>query len=182
MSSIDNLSERPGVTFKGSPMTLGGPELSVGDTAPDVPLVGEGMAKVSPLSASSGKARLFVVVPSVDTSVCSLESKRFSDALRAFPEDAPVAVYVVSADLPFAQKRWCGAEGVDNLTLLSDYQELRWGRTWGLVLKELHLLARAVYVVDATGRVTYREIVPEVAAEPDYHSAIAALQAAAAAV
>jgi len=180
MSEPQNLPERAGtVTFKGNPMTLVGPELSVGDTAPDITLTGEGLVPIAPLSASADKARLFVVIPSVDTSVCSLESKKFSEALKAFPAEAPVAVYVVSADLPFAQKRWCGAEGVTNLTLLSDYRGLAFGYAWGVVLKELYLLARAVYVVDKEGKVTYREIGPEVATEPDYTAAIAALEKAA---
>ena len=178
---IENNAERAGVvTFKGSPMTLASGDLTVGSVAPDIELIGAGLAPVSPLAASEGKARLFVVVPSVDTSVCSLESKTFSDALKGFAPDAPVKTFVVSADLPFAQKRWCGAEGVDNLEMLSDYRSLAWGIAWGVVLKELHLLARAVFVVGKDGRVAYREIVPEVASEPDYDAAVAALKSAAA--
>lgn len=178
--SVENSTEHTGVvTFKGAPMTLVGPALVVGDTAPDETLTGAGLSGVNPLSASEGKARLFVVVPSVDTSVCSLESKRFSDELKSFSADAPVAVYVVSADLPFAQKRWCGAEGVDNLTMLSDYRGLAWGSAWGVVLKELQLLARAVFVVGKDGRIAYKEIVGEVASEPDYNKAIEALRTAA---
>ncbi|MBC7807061.1 MAG: thiol peroxidase [Akkermansiaceae bacterium] len=177
---IENDTEHVGVvTFKGAPMTLVGPALVVGDAAPEETLTGQGLIPVMPLADSEGKARLFVVVPSVDTSVCSLESKRFSDELKAFPVGAPVAVYVVSADLPFAQKRWCGAEGVNNLTMLSDYKSLAWGAAWGVILKELHLLARAVFVVGKDGRITYKEIVGEVASEPDYAKAMNALKLAA---
>ncbi|MBC8142161.1 MAG: thiol peroxidase [Armatimonadetes bacterium] len=176
---IENKQERTGVvTFKGKPVTLAGRELTVGDAAPDVALVAANLSDVLPLASSEGTARLFVIVPSVDTSVCSMESKKFSEALKAFPADAPVTTFVVSVDLPFAQKRWCGAEGVDNLRLLSDYRGLPWGNAWGLTIKEMSLLARAVYVVDKSGRVTYREIVGEVAQEPDYAAAIAALKAA----
>jgi thiol peroxidase len=178
--SVETHAEHTGVvTFKGAPMTLVGPARVVGDVAPDETLIGAGLSPIEPLAQSEGKARLFVVVPSVDTSVCSLESKRFSDELKSFPVDAPIAVYVVSADLPFAQKRWCGAEGVDNLTMLSDYRGLKWGTAWGVVLKELQLLARAVFVVDRENRIHYKEIVGEVASEPDYQKAIEALKSAA---
>lgn len=177
---IENKQQRLGVvTFKGKPVTLAGREIVVGDAAPDVALVAANLSNVLPLASSSGRARLFVVVPSVDTSVCSLESTKFSEALKAFPADAPVTTFVVSADLPFAQKRWCGVEGVDNLQLLSDYRGLAWGNAWGLTIKELSFLARAVYVVGKNNRVTYREIVGEIAQEPDYDAALTALKTAA---
>ncbi|MBC8138533.1 MAG: thiol peroxidase [Fibrella sp.] len=176
---IENNAEHAGVvTFKGAPMTLVGPALVIGDVAPEETLTGAGMNPVMPLAESEGTARLFVVVPSVDTSVCSLESKRFSEELKSFSGDAAVRVYVVSADLPFAQKRWCGAEGVDNLTMLSDYKGLAWGAAWGVILKELQLLARAVFVVGKDGRIAYKEIVGEVASEPDYKKAMEALKTA----
>jgi len=175
-----DLSERTGVvTFKGNHMTLVGPELSVGHAAPDAGLTSTALAPILPISAASGKAILFVIIPSVDTSVCSLESKRFSEEVRMLPADLPITVYGVSADLPFALRRWCGAEGVDNLIMLSDYRGLRFGHAWGLAIKELHLLARAVYVIDKEGKVVYREIVPEVSSEPNYEAAMAALKAAA---
>ncbi len=176
---IENKQERSGViTFKGAPMTLAGREITAGDEAPDVPLVSANLSEVLPLASSEGRARLFVVVPSVDTSVCSMESKKFSDALKDFPADAPLTTFVVSADLPFAQRRWCGAEGVDNMQMLSDHRGLAWGNAWGLTIKEISLLARAVYVIGKDGRVTYREIVTEVGQEPDYAAAITALEAA----
>lgn len=171
------MEERTGVVaFKGNPMTLLGPELKEGDAAPDVTLYARDLSPVAPLSAAEGKARLFITVPSVDTSVCSLESKKFSEAVEGVEG---VAVYVVSEDLPFALNRWCAAEGVDNLTMLSDYRGAEFAKSWGLYLKELGLLARAVYVVDREGKVTYRQIVPEIASEPDYGAAIAAARAAA---
>ncbi len=169
--------ERSGVvTFKGGPMTLLGPELSVGAKATGTTLIGAGLAPVNPLEAGAGKTKLFVFVPSVDTSVCSIEGKKFSDASQAFSED--VVVFLVSADLPFAQGRWCQAEEVKNLTMLSDYRDMGLAKSWGLYLKELGLYARAVYVVDKNDTVTYAEIVGEVAAEPDYAAAVAAVKAA----
>jgi thioredoxin-dependent peroxiredoxin len=171
------MQERTGVvTFKSNPMTLTGTELKVGDAAPAVTLTGTDLSPVNPVEKSAGKPGLFITVPSVDTSVCSLESKKFSDAVKTFGDK--VAVFVISADLPFALKRWCAAEGVDNLTVLSDYRNRDLASAWGLGLKELDLLTRAVYVTDKSGNVTYREIVPEVAAEPNYDAALAAVREA----
>ncbi len=170
--------ERGGVvTFKGAPRTLVGPELKVGDIAPDIAVTGGDLSEVSPLAASRGKARLFVLVPSLDTSVCSRETKRFSDALGRLGDEA--AAFVVSADLPFAQKRWCGAENVGNLTMLSDHRDMKLARAWGLYVREMGLFARAVYVIDPADRVVYREIVSEMASEPDYDAALSALREAA---
>lgn len=170
--------ERQGVvTFQGSSMTLEGPELNVGDTVPDVETVGANMAPIAPLAASAGKTRLFIAIPSVDTSVCSLETRTFSRRAPELGDD--VAVYAVSGDLPFAQSRWCGAEGVENVTMLSDYRDHALGRAWGLALKEMGgLLARAVYVVDKNDRVAYREIVDDISREPNYDAAIEAAKAA----
>lgn len=164
------------VTFKGGPMTLVGPELKVGDMAPAVTLTGADLSAVNPLQQGAGKPQLYITVPSVDTSVCSLESKKFSEAVKALGDS--VAVYVISEDLPFALKRWCTAEGVDNLTMLSDYRNRELGKSWGLYLKELDLLARAVYATDKDGKVIYREIVSEIASEPNYEAAIAAVSEA----
>jgi thiol peroxidase len=174
------MEERSGaVAFKGNPMTLVGPELKEGDTAPAATLTGIDLSPVDPLEQGKGKTKLIITVPSVDTSVCSLESKKFSDAVKGLDADK-VSAFVISEDLPFALKRWCGAEDVDNLTMLSDYRDRSLAQGWGLLLKELSLLARAVYVVDADNKVVYREIVPEVASEPNYEAAIAATKSAAA--
>lgn len=174
----ETMQERTGVvTFKGGPLTLIGPEINVGDAAPDATLAGGDLSPVSLAGATPGKAKLIITIPSVDTPVCSLETKKFGEQAKSLPGD--VAVYIVSADLPFAMGRWCGAEGVDNLTMLSDYRSMGMARAWGLYLKELGLFARAVYVVGKDGKVAYKEIVSDVAAEPDYDAAITAARAAA---
>ena len=142
--------ERSGATiFQGNPLTLVGPELKEGDAAPQVTLTGADLSAVSlgGRSADGGKVKLVITVPSVDTSVCSLESKKFSERAKTLDVDQ-VAVYVASADLPFALSRWCGAEGVDNLTMVSDHRSMDLANRWGLRIKEWHLLARAVYVLD----------------------------------
>ncbi|MBF2074949.1 MAG: thiol peroxidase [Synechococcales cyanobacterium C42_A2020_086] len=163
------------ITFHGQSMTLVGLKLKVGDRARDVRVTGIDLSPVLPLAASEGKARLFMTLPSIDTSVCSMETKKFSDAIQEFGQ--AIAAFVVSADLPFAQQRWCLAEGINNLTMLSDYRAMDFARSWGLLISELGLLARAVYVVNPDSIVTYCEIVPEITAEPNYEAAIAALRA-----
>ena len=167
------------VTFHGQPMTLLGLKLKVGERARDVRVSGSDLSPVLPLEQSMGKARLLIVVPSLDTPVCACETKRFSEVLKGLATELgdSVAVFLVSADLPFAQTRWCNAEGINNITMLSDYRNMDFARDWGLLIQELGLLARAVYVVDREGVVTYCEIVPEVTVEPDYDAAIAALKA-----
>jgi thiol peroxidase len=168
--------ERTGVvTMKGNPVTLVGPELKAGDAAPDFAVIDQGLQPTT-LSSSAGKVRLFSVVPSLDTPVCSVQTKRFGDELAKLPDK--VEVLTVSADLPFAQKRWCGAEGV-NMTTLSDHRDLSFGEQYGVAIKELKILARAIFVVDASDKITYVEIVPEIASEPDYDSALKAAQDAA---
>jgi thioredoxin-dependent peroxiredoxin len=164
------------ITFKGGPLTLLGPTIAVGAKAPDAILIGAGLAPVQPIASASEKTKLFVLVPSFDTPVCSIEGKKFSDATQSFGDD--VVVYGVSADLPFAQGRWCEAESVKNLVMLSDYREMSLAKSWGLFIKELGLFARAVVVVDKSGTVTYCEIVSEVTNEPDYAAAVNAVNAA----
>ncbi len=170
------LQERPGaVTFKGSPKTLVGPELHVGDPLPEFTLVGTKLDEHTPrtLTDNGKRAALLIVVPSLDTSVCSLESNKFNARLEEVPEG--VWAYVVSRDLPFAMQRWKHAqEGVKLLQMLSDYKDHSFGRSTGLEIKELGLLARAVLVVGRDGRVRYEELVTEVASEPNYDEAIAA--------
>lgn len=164
------------VTFQGQPLTLVGTNLDVGDRARDIQVTGLDLSPVLPLEHSQGKVRLFITVPSLDTEVCSLETKKFSAALKNLSES--VAVYLVSADLPFAQKRWSETEAVDNITMLSDYRGMDFARSWGLFVQELGLMTRAIFVVDPTGVVTYSEVVPELTSEPDYEAAIAAVNAA----
>ena len=166
--------ERKGVvTFKGNPVTLLGPDIKEGAAAPDFTLVDNALQPVS-LADSRGKVRLITVVPSLDTPVCDTMTRNFNEAASQLP--AGVAVYTVSLDLPFAQKRWCGNAGIERVKTLSDYKERSFGLNYGLLIDELKLLARAVYVIDQKERVAYREIVKEVTAEPDYNAALAAVK------
>lgn len=165
------MSERSGViTFKGNPMTLLGSTLKVGEAAPDFVLIDNAMSRVA-LSDYAGKIKLITAVPSLDTPVCDTETRRFNEEAASLPGDA--IVLTVSLDLPFAQKRWCGAAGIDRVVTLSDYRERSFGLAYGLLIKELLLLTRAVFVLDAANIIRYIQIVPEVTGEPDYASAIA---------
>lgn len=172
------VTERSGaVTFKGEPKTLVGPELRVGDPLPQFTLVGADLQPVTPQRLTEGKrAALLIVVPSLDTGVCSLESKTFNARVGELPEG--VTSYVVSRDLPFAQARWAKELGDVRLQMLSDYLDHSFGRATGLEIKELGLLARAVIVVGSDGRVRYVQLVREVAQEPNYDEAIAATRSA----
>ena len=165
------------VTFKGGPVTLVGPEVKVGAKAPDFKCLNV-LSPVT-LADTPAKARLFSVVPSLDTPVCSTQTKKFEDALKGLGDK--VACYTVSLDLPFAQKRFCGAEGVTSMTTLSDVHNHSFGENWGVLIEglPLPLLARSVFVVDKSGTVTYAEYVGEVTSEPNYDAAVAALKAAA---
>jgi len=166
------MQERTGIiTFKGNPFTLLGPELKTGDTAPDFTVVDNGLQPVS-LATSAGKVRIISAVPSLDTPVCDTETRRFNQEAAALPGD--VVVLTVSLDLPFAQKRWCGAAGIDRVVTLSDYQNRSFAGAYGVLIKELKLLTRAIFVVDAADVIRYIQIVPEVTSEPDYAAAIAA--------
>ena len=166
--------ERTGIiTFKGNPMTLLGPDVKVGDAAPDFQVVDNGLQPVT-LASAKGKVRLIAVVPSLDTPVCDTMTRKFNEEAAKLPAD--VAVYTISLDLPFAQKRWCGNAGIEKVQTLSDYQERSFGLAYGVLIKELKLLARSVFVVDKDGKVAYREIVKEVTAEPDYAAALAAVK------
>ena len=166
--------ERTGViTFKGNPMTLIGPDVGVGQNAPDFKVVDTGLQPVS-LGDSAGKVRLITSVPSIDTPVCDTMTRKFNEEAAKLPDD--VVVYTISLDLPFAQKRWCGNAGIEKVKTLSDYQDRSFGLNYGVLIKELKLLARAVFVVGKDGKIAYREIVKEVTAEPDYAAALAAVK------
>ncbi|MDA8414432.1 MAG: thiol peroxidase [Desulfobacteraceae bacterium] len=168
------MKERSGIiTFKGNPFTLLGPELKVGDKAPDFTVVDNGLSPVS-LANSAGKIRIISSVPSLDTPVCDTETRRFNQEAASLPGD--VVVLTISLDLPFAQKRWCGAAGVDKVTTLSDYRDRSFGQSYGVLIKELLLLTRAIFVVDAQGVIRYIQIVPEVTSEPDYAAVIDAVK------
>ena len=167
--------ERKGIiTFKGNPFTLLGPELTVGDPAPDFTVVDNGLAPVS-LGSYSGKIKVISAVPSLDTPVCDMETRRFNQEAASLPDN--VAVLTVSLDLPFAQKRWCGAAGIDRVTTLSDYQERSFAQAYGVLIKELKLLSRSIFVIDANNTIRYIQHVPEVTSEPDYAAVLAAVRA-----
>lgn len=168
------MSERTGIiTFKGTPFTLLGPELKVGDKAPDFAVVDNGLAPVT-LASFAGKVRVISAVPSLDTPVCDTETRRFNQEAASLPGD--VLVLTISMDLPFAQKRWCGAAGIDNVITLSDYRERSFAQNYGVLIKELLLLTRAIFIVDAHDTIRYIQIVPEVTSEPDYAAVISAVK------
>lgn len=170
------MREKKGVvTFQGNPLTLVGDEVSVGAKAPDFTVVTNDLAPAG-LADFSEKVLVVVSVPSVDTPVCDLETRRFNAEATGLGKD--VRILVVSMDLPFAQKRWCAAAGVDRVTTLSDHASASFGTAYGVLIKELRLLARAVFVLDAARAVTYVQVVPEIASEPDYAAVLAAAKAA----
>ncbi|MFO0959066.1 MAG: thiol peroxidase [Isosphaeraceae bacterium] len=166
------------VTLKGNPIALAGPKLKPGDKAPDFTCA-TGMMSTSSLADTSGKARLFNVVPSLDTPVCSIQTKKFNESLAAMGDK--IAAYTVSVDLPFAMGRFCGDNKVTVLQNLSDARDHSFGKNYGVLIEglALPLLARAIFVVDPSNTITYVEIVPEIAQEPNYEPALAALKAAA---
>lgn len=166
--------ERHGdVTFQGNPLTALGPILKVGDKAPDFELLANDLSPVL-LSSSSGKIRLLLSVPSLDTPVCDMETRKFNEELDKL--GGAVVGYVVSADLPFAQARWCGAAGIKSVQTLSDHRDMGFGNAYGVHIKELRLDARAVFVVDSGGVLRYVEYVREITNQPDYAGALAAIR------
>lgn len=168
--------ERPGaVTFKGAPQTAIGPELKKGDKAPGFALVANDLSTVS-MSDSAGKIRLISVVPSLDTGICQQQTKRFNEEAAALPAD--VVVYCVSADLPFAQKRFCGAENATKIVALSDHRDMAFGDAYGTHVKELRLDSRSIFVVGKDDKILYAEYVKEIASHPNYDAALAAVKAA----
>lgn len=164
------MAERTGlVTFQGNPLTLLGNEVKVEQQAPDVELIANDLSPVK-LSAFKGKVCVLASVPSLDTPVCDTETRRFNEAAGKMGD--AIVVLAISMDLPFAQGRWCGAVGVENVQTLSDHRDAAFGKSYGVLIKDLRLLARAVFVVDKEGIVRYEEIVKEVTTEPDYDAAL----------
>lgn len=161
-------------TFKHNPVTLLGNEVKVGDKAPDFTVLANDLSPVS-LKDSEGKIRLFSVVPSLDTGVCDAQTRRFNEAAAELGDN--VIIYTVSMDLPFAQKRWCGAAGIEAVQTVSDHREGSFGQAYGVLIESLRLLTRSVFVVDAQGTVTYVEYVPEATDHPNYEAAIEAVKA-----
>jgi thiol peroxidase len=166
------------VTLKGNPQTLEGPELQAGSKAPDFRLQASDMSDVT-LAATSGKVRIVCTVPSLDTPVCDKETRRFNEEAANLPG---VEVLTVSVDLPMAQKRWCGAAGIERVRCLSDHRTTEFGRNYGVLIRGGPLdrfLARAVFVIDKSDKLAHVEYVPEIAQEPQYDAALAAARAAA---
>ncbi|BBD09507.1 thiol peroxidase [Desulfovibrio ferrophilus] len=170
------MADRSGIiTLHGNGLTLAGNEVKVGQAAPDFTVLDNGLAPKT-LADYKGKVLILSAVPSLDTPTCDMETRRFNTEAAALGEDVEILTF--SMDLPFAQKRWCGAAGVDQVATLSDHRDASFGEAYGLIIKELRLLARAVLVVDKAGTITYLEIVSEVGDEPNYDAAIAAAKAA----
>jgi thiol peroxidase len=167
--------ERQGATtLKGNPLTLLGPELKPGDKAPDFQAVDESLQPVT-LASTGQKVRLFSVVPSLDTPVCDMQTKRFNDEAAKLPN---VDIYTISMDLPFAQKRWCGAMGIDHVKMISDHKSGSFGEAYGTLIKELRILSRAIFVLGADNTIKYAEYVKEVGDHPNYDAALAAAKSA----
>ena len=163
----------PKITFKGNPMTLVGPELKTGDAAPDFSVVDNALAAVN-LATFEGKVKVISAVPSLDTPVCDTETRRFNQEAAALPGD--VAVLTVSFDLPFAQKRWCGAAGIDRVVTLSDYRDRSFGLAYGVLIDVLKLLSRSIFVLDRNNIIRYIQHVAEVTQEPDYGAVLTAVR------
>jgi thiol peroxidase len=163
--------ERSGATtLKGKPFTLVGPELQAGDSAPDFDVV-DGTLSAIHLADTGNKTRIFSVVPSLDTPVCDMQTKRFNEEAAKLDN---VDIYTISMDLPFAQKRWCGAFGVDRVKMLSDHKEGSFGSKYGTLIKELRIESRAIFVISPDNKVKYAEYVKEVSEHPKYDDALAA--------
>ena len=168
------MQERKGlITMHGNPLTLVGTEIKAGDSAPDVTLLGNDLSPVN-LSSYKGKICVLSVVPSLDTPVCDMQTRKFNDEAGNLGDD--VVILTISMDLPFAQTRWCGAAGVEKVVTLSDHRDASFGDAYGVMIKELRLLARAIFVVDKNGTVQYCQLVNEVSDEPDYDAALGAVK------
>src|SRR6202140_2472893 len=163
--------ERPGATtMRGNPLTLIGPELQPGDHAPDFSVVDGTLSPVD-LEQTGHHVRIISVVPSLDTPVCDAQTKRFNEEAAQLPG---VEIYTVSMDLPFAQKRWCGAFGVDKIKMLSDHKAASFGEKYGTLIKELRIESRAIFVLDKDNTLKHVEYVKEVADHPNYEAALSA--------
>jgi thiol peroxidase len=161
------------ITMKGNPLTLVGRRLNEGDQAPDAEVLDNNLVPFKLLSLR-GKVSVISSVPSLDTPVCDMETRRFNEEAGKLGED--VQILTISMDLPFAQKRWCGAAGVDRVITLSDHREGAFGTAYGVLIKELRLLARAVFVLDREGTIRYIQVVKEVTEEPDYGAVLGAVK------
>lgn len=161
------------VTLHGNPFTLLGNELNVGDPLPDVAVLDNDLNPVK-LSSYKGKICVISAVPSLDTPTCDMETRRFNETAGQLGDD--VVILTISMDLPFAQKRWCGAAGVEKVVTLSDHREAAFGKAFGVLIKELRLLARSIFIVDRNGTIQYVQHVKELSEEPDYNAVIDAVR------
>ena len=157
------------VTFKNNPVTLLGQQVNEGETAPNFTVLDNGLNQVT-LDNYKGKKKLISVVPSIDTGVCDQQTRKFNE--EASQEDG--VVLTISVDLPFAQKRWCASNGLENVVTLSDHRDLSFGENFGVVMEELRLLARSVFVLDESNKIVYKEIVSEGTNFPDFDAALEA--------
>ena len=160
------------VTMQGKPLTLSGKMINEGETAPDVEMANNDLAPIK-LSSFRGKVCVISSVPSLDTPVCDMQTRRFNEAAGEIGKD--VIILTISMDLPFAQKRWCGSAGVEKVITLSDHRDASFGNGFGVLIKELRLLARAVFILDRNGVVRYIQVVKELTQEPDYNSVLGAI-------
>lgn len=160
-------------TLKGNPITLAGHTVSVGDKAPDFTVNKDLVTEVS-LKDFAGKIKLISVVPSLDTGVCDAQTRRFNQEAANLGDD--VVVLTISADLPFAQARWCGAAGIDKVITLSDYKNISFGQAYGVLIQEFRLLMRSIFVVDKNDTVTYVEYLGEMSDHPNYEAAVEAVR------
>mgnify|MGYP000353819642 CR=1 FL=1 len=167
------MEKQNAITFKGDPLTLVGDEVQVGKPAPVFTAAANDLSDYQ-LSDDQGKVIVLSSVPSLDTGVCDTETRKFNELASSLGDD--VVIVTISLDLPFAQARWCGAAGVDQVKTVSDYKAAEFGQKYGLLIKELHLLARAVMVIDKQGVVQYYQLVPEVTQEPDYEAVVEAVR------
>ena len=167
------MEEKKVVTMKGNPLSLSGNSVKIGDKAPDFKVIANNLTEVN-LSSYKGKVCLIATVPSLDTSVCDIETRKFNEKAAKLGENT--VILTISMDLPFAQSRWCGAAGVKNVQTLSDYRFADFGNKYGVLIKDLRLLARTVFIVDAKGIIRYIQIVDELTHEPDYDKALEALK------
>ena len=168
--------ERAGATtLRGNPLTVLGPALKPGEKAPDFKAVDDSLKDVN-LAGTGDDIRIFSVVPSLDTPVCDAQTKRFNEEAGKLPD---VKIYTISMDLPFAQKRWCGAYGVDHVKMVSDHRDGSFGKAYGTLIKDLRIMSRAIFVIDKNNVIRHVEYVKEVADHPDYEAALSAARAAA---
>jgi thiol peroxidase len=157
------------ITMHGNPLTLLGQPVAVGEQAPDAMVLANDLSPVK-LSDFHGKVLIIATVPSLDTAVCDLETRRFNQEAAKLGDD--IRILTISTDLPFAQKRWCGAAGVEHVQTLSDHRETAFGLAYGILIKELRLLARAIFILDRAGTIRYIELVTEQATEPNYDAVL----------